>query len=60
MGEKLLVRQVAAKYGMSERTVHKYISDGRLDAYKIGPKIVRLDADEVEAALITPHRPKSD
>ena len=54
MGEKLSVQQVAKKYGMSERTVHKYIFDGLLDAYRVGPKLVRLDADEVEAALVKP------
>mgnify|MGYP001002311655 CR=1 FL=1 len=59
MGEKLSVQQVAKKYGMSERTVHKYIFDGLLDAYRVGPKLVRLDADEVEAALVKPRAAKA-
>ena len=45
-------RQVADAYGISVRSVHRYINSGRLKAYRVGPKLIRLDADEVERALI--------
>ena len=44
--------QVREDYGLSLRTIYRYVNDGRLKAYRIGPKLVRLDADEVEAALV--------
>jgi excisionase family DNA binding protein len=45
-------RQVAQTYGISMRTVHRYVAQGRLKAYRVGPKLVRFDADEVERALV--------
>ena len=44
--------EVAETYGISERTVHRYVAQGRLRAYRVGPKLVRFDADEVKRALI--------
>jgi excisionase family DNA binding protein len=37
--------------GCSERTVRRWISEGRLRAYRIGPRFIRLDLAEVEAML---------
>jgi excisionase family DNA binding protein len=45
-------RQVAQTYGISVRTVHRYLQAGRLKGYRVGPKLIRFDADEVKRALI--------
>ena len=39
----------AAEYiGVSERTIYRWIASGHLAAYKIGPKLVRVDLDDVD------------
>lgn len=38
------------------RDVHRYVAQGRLRAYRVGPKLVRFDADEVKRALIGEER----
>jgi excisionase family DNA binding protein len=44
--------QIAQTYNISLRTVHRYLAAGVLKAYRVGPKMIRFDADEVERALI--------
>ncbi len=40
----------AAEYlGIGPRTVRRLLSDGRLTAYRVGTKLLRLDWAEVEA-----------
>jgi excisionase family DNA binding protein len=42
----------AAEYlGVTERTVRQMIFDGRLRAYRLNPKFIRLDLNEIEDAL---------
>lgn len=36
---------------VTSRTVRNMIADGRLRAYRLGPRVIRLRLDEVEAAL---------
>lgn len=43
-------RQVAESYNVSVRTVHRRIADGSLTAYRIGPKLIRLDAARFRAS----------
>jgi excisionase family DNA binding protein len=45
-------RQLRDTYQVSARTVHRYINQGLIKGYRVGPKMVRFDADEVEAALV--------
>lgn len=53
MAQKLSVRQVAEQYGISVRTVWRYIELDKLTAYHVGPKLVRIDADEARAQLLS-------
>lgn len=48
----LSVNEVAEEFGISPRTVRRYIATGRLTAYKVGPRIVRLDPDQVRRQLL--------
>lgn len=41
----------AESLGVNERTVRRYIADGRLTAFRLGPRLVRVDLAEVEAML---------
>ena len=37
--------------GVNERTIRRYIAAGRITAYRLGPKLVRVNRDEVENQL---------
>lgn len=42
----------AAEYlGVDVSTVREWITDGRLKAYRLGPKVIRLRRSEIDAAL---------
>lgn len=43
----------AADYlGVTTRTIRQMVSDGRLTAYRNGPKLVRLDLNEIDANMV--------
>jgi excisionase family DNA binding protein len=50
---KLYITQgeTAELLGVTDRTIRNMISDGRLKAYTLGTRVVRLRLDEVQAAL---------
>ena len=50
--DSLPLQEAADAYGVSSRSIRRYITDGRLTAYRIGPKMIRLDAEEVERQLL--------
>jgi excisionase family DNA binding protein len=53
MGKKLItVADVVATYGLSERTVRRYLAEGVLSARRCGKRSIRLDAEQVERELI--------
>jgi len=42
----------AAEYGgCSTKTIRRLIASGRLTGYRLGPKLIRVDLDELEALL---------
>ncbi|OBF55074.1 helix-turn-helix domain-containing protein [Mycobacterium sp. 852002-53434_SCH5985345] len=44
--------QQAADYcDVSYRTVRRWIADGRLNAVRVGPRLLKVDADELAAFL---------
>ncbi|MBJ7340638.1 helix-turn-helix domain-containing protein [Mycolicibacterium sp.] len=52
MGQKkVTISQVAEQYELSTRTIRRYIAEGRLTAYRIGPRVIRLDAEQVRRQL---------
>ncbi|WP_245551779.1 helix-turn-helix domain-containing protein [Gordonia hirsuta] len=48
----LTIEQVSQKYEISTRTVRRYLASGRLRGYRIGPRMIRLDAAEVAEDLL--------
>ena len=49
--QNLTLKAAAAWYGVSERTLRRRIAEGRLPAYRVGPRSIRVSAEDV-AALV--------
>jgi excisionase family DNA binding protein len=50
---KLISIQTAASdYGVCERTIRRYIDKGWLTAHRVGPKLIRLDSEQVREQLL--------
>jgi excisionase family DNA binding protein len=45
------ISDIAARYGVSQRTVRRWIARGLIEAYRVGPRLLRVDPDEVDALL---------
>lgn len=45
------IASAARRHHVSTRTIRRRIADGRIPAYRSGPKLVRLDPREVDALL---------
>ena len=43
--------QAAARTGLSTRTLRRRISAGQLAAYRNGPRLIRLDPDDVDKLM---------
>lgn len=43
--------QAAARTGVSVRTLRRRVAEGRLTAYRCGPRLLRVAADEVDALM---------
>ena len=44
MGKKITINEVAEQFDVSTRTVRRYIASGRLTAWRVGPRMIRLGA----------------
>jgi excisionase family DNA binding protein len=52
MSRELVSTLVASKHlGVSEKTVRRYISQGRLTGYRVGRRLIRIDLAELDALL---------
>lgn len=45
------VNELSSAYNVSRSTIYRRIDDGTLKAYRFGPRTIRFDAAEVEAAF---------
>lgn len=48
-GQYLTVRDVAEHFGISQKLVRKLITDGRLPALKLSPRITRINSADLDA-----------
>lgn len=45
------IAETAEYLGVCTKTVRRYIADGRLRAVRIGPRLIRVDGESVEALM---------
>jgi excisionase family DNA binding protein len=45
------IADASREFRVSERTVRRWISAGRLTAYRTGPRLVRIDMNEMDDLL---------
>lgn len=45
------VKETAEYLGVSVRTVRSYIADGRVKAVRLGPRMVRVEKESVDALM---------
>ena len=43
--------QASERTHVSVRTLRRWISQGRLNAYRAGPRLLRIDPDDVDAMM---------
>jgi excisionase family DNA binding protein len=43
--------EAAAYLGVTDRTIRQMIADGRLTGYRSGTRLIRVDLNEVDAAM---------
>ncbi|HME79334.1 MAG TPA: excisionase family DNA-binding protein [Mycobacterium sp.] len=41
------IKQAADALGVDPKTIRRWIAQGRLTAYRVGPRLLRLDRDSV-------------
>lgn len=52
---RLITIPDAAEYcGVNVKTVRRWIASGRLDAYELSPRLIRIDLDELHASIVRP------
>jgi excisionase family DNA binding protein len=51
MAQKITIADAAKEFGVCERTVRRRIADGTLPAYRVGPRAIRIDVDDLGALL---------
>jgi excisionase family DNA binding protein len=45
------IAEVAAKLGVHTNTIHNMLKSGRMEAYRIGTRIIRITPDQIKAAM---------
>lgn len=45
------IQQAAQRAAVSDRTIRRYIAEGRLTGYRVGRKLLRVDLDQVDALI---------
>jgi excisionase family DNA binding protein len=48
----ITMREAADTYGVSLVTIRRYIAAGRLTAYRVGPRMIRLDPEQLARELL--------
>lgn len=49
----LTIKETAALLALSTRTIHRYITEGKLKAYRVaGEKMIRIRREDVDALLM--------
>jgi len=54
MDKALSVKQAAEKIGVHPWTIRRWISEGRIRGCRVGPRLMRINPDDVDAMLAGP------
>ncbi|MGB3352677.1 MAG: helix-turn-helix domain-containing protein [Mycobacterium sp.] len=46
---RLSIQQAAAAFGLSPKTIRRWIAEGRIRAYRLGSRTIRVDRDSLLA-----------
>jgi hypothetical protein len=46
------LRKAAEEYGLNPYTIRRWIRDRLISSYQVGPKLVMVDLDEINARLV--------
>ncbi|BBX63031.1 hypothetical protein MSAS_22050 [Mycobacterium saskatchewanense] len=49
--ELIGVVAAAQRCDVSSRTIHRWISDGRLNAVRVGPRLLKVRAEDLDALM---------
>jgi excisionase family DNA binding protein len=41
------INQTAEYFGVDAKTIRRWIAQGRLTAYRVGPRLIRIDRDSI-------------
>lgn len=41
------IRQTAEHFGVDDKTIRRWIAQGRLTAYRVGPRLIRIDRESI-------------
>jgi excisionase family DNA binding protein len=52
MSKMVSIAAAAEHYGVSRQTVRRWIARGKITAYRVEPRLIRVDLDEIEAKII--------
>lgn len=48
---KISLQAAHVQFGLSERTIRRYVDQGLLPAYRLGPRLLRVDTADLEQLL---------
>jgi excisionase family DNA binding protein len=52
MSKMVSIAASADHYGVSQQTVRRWIASGKITAQRVGPRLIRIDLDEIESKII--------
>jgi excisionase family DNA binding protein len=52
MSKMVSIAAAADHYDVSRQTVRRWISSGKITAYRVEPRLIRVDLEEIEAKII--------
>ena len=52
MSKMVSIAAAADHYDVSRQTVRRWISSGKITAYRVQPRLIRVDLEEIEAKII--------
>jgi excisionase family DNA binding protein len=46
------IKDAAAYADLSERSIRRYIAEGRLTGYRVGPRLIKVDLDDFDKLAV--------